>query len=133
MQYKVQGLSRGARFISEVGDWLRVRVWEHFCTFTFEEDVSTISAGRCFTRFMACHAKGVKYFYVVEPHNIRLCAHIHCVLGPLLCMSGKDIEAEWRWKYGIAEVKPYDKTKGGIYYLCKRITDPKIEWDFELI
>jgi len=42
------------------------------------------------------------------------------------------IERKWRKKYGIAKIEPFDESKGGLYYLCKRIADTRTEWGFKL-
>ena len=114
------------------GKWLGEYFWDFFITLTFKARQTIYAAKKKARNFLKKLDKESSYFIVVEQDASRQSAHVHILLSKAGSLSKESIEKEWKAKYGIVQVLPYDIDLGANYYVTKSVDTGRADWDMEI-
>jgi len=109
---------------TDYGAWLNKYKWDHFVTLTTEHSMSEHRLLRKFQdqfvrRLDKVAQRPISWFYVVE-YSANREPHLHVLLWANGKLSRRQLETAW--KLGYTEVRAYDRSLGGTYYVTKTVT-----------
>jgi len=109
---------------ADYGSWLNEYQWDYFVTLTTRHPGSERSLTKefkdCFVRRLDKVAqRSISWFYVVE-YSANREPHLHVLLWANGKLSRRQLETAW--KLGYTEVRAYDRSLGGTYYVTKTVT-----------
>lgn len=129
----------------EFGEWvLSLEPWQAFGTFTFEREVSTQTAARCFEDCIARHLPGVRCFYSVERHRAHG-GHLHALFAGVSSLGTKsgarcrllvtDLDGVnlwdiWKRRYGRNAIEIPRDSMHTARYCAKYITKAAALWNY---
>ena len=129
----------------EFGDWvLGLEQWQAFGTFTFEREVSTQTASRCFEDCIVRHLPGVRSFYSVERHKSHG-GHLHALFAGVSSVNtksgarcrllvtdldGVNLWAIWKYRYGRNSVEVPNDSMHTARYCAKYMTKDAALWNY---
>lgn len=134
-----------ARDVGAFGKWVQsLDDWQAFGTFTFEREVSTQTAARCFEDCIVRYLPGVRSFYSVERHKAHG-GHLHALFAGVSSLhvkggvrrrllvtdlDGVDLWDVWKRRYGRNSIEvPMDRSHTA-RYCAKYITKAAALWNY---
>lgn len=129
----------------QFGEWvLGLEDWQAFGTFTFEREVSTQTASRCFEDCIVRHLPWVRSFYSVERHQSHG-GHLHALFAGVSSLStksgarcrllvtdldGVNLWAVWKYRYGRNSVEVPRDVMHTARYCAKYMTKDAALWNY---
>jgi hypothetical protein len=118
-------------FTQALGEYLNGYAWDHFATLTYAR-----SRRRCIIEhdierswFRICARKAQRplaWFYAIE-RGAAGRFHVHALLAGTALLSRDQVSAAW--KYGRADIRPYDRLRGASWYCTKDTAQAGASWD----
>lgn len=106
--------------------------WTHYCTLTYDSTVPVYRCRRDFTntfirRLARFAQQPVPWFFAIQGAQGSDRPHIHALLGGTQALSGKQLEATWR--FGYTRVLRYDPTRSACGYVSREILESSDDHD----
>jgi hypothetical protein len=121
----------------DYAEWLNKEHWTHWATLTFKLVPSVESAARSFWKWWdglhddSHNSRESSFFFCVEEGRLFGRVHLHALLFiPMGPAWTSYLEGKWRQRYGIAQVRDYDPTRGAGSYVSKYVVKGDVVlWD----
>lgn len=119
--------------ISEaLAQWLRSYKWSHWSTFTFRQEITPISARRCFERFLSQNRRFIKCaYFCIEYGEAFGRTHLHALLYFENFDTVTTVWEKWFIKYGRNEIRSFKENEDGdaVNYVSNYLLKGTVDWD----
>jgi hypothetical protein len=113
------------------GVWLKGWRWTHFARLTLAHPMTEVEGWYEFRSWLgrlAERAGTSPGWFVAMGRDETGQLHLHALLN--VPLNSRELQVEW--PAGPAEVTPFDRSKGTMYYCAKAIRSLNVECDFDL-